>query len=133
MQLVSCPSVPAARFAFCLCFMLFLVVLFDEPRQNQGRGLVDRKLVQAPPPSPSPCAVLYPSRYQLLVETSRDSKRQCRSVCFAERERESCRTDMSFKTRRIRATKVTKGSRLAYSGGLFQFRRTSIFIAIRRM
>ena len=29
-------------------------VLSDEPRQNQGRGLVDRKLVQAPPhPSPS--------------------------------------------------------------------------------
>ena len=27
-----------------------VIVLFDEPRQNQGRGLVDRKLVQAPPP-----------------------------------------------------------------------------------
>ena len=26
-----------------------VIVLFDEPRQNQGRGLVDRKLVKAPP------------------------------------------------------------------------------------
>ena len=24
----------------------------DEPRQNEGRGLVDHKLVQAPPPPP---------------------------------------------------------------------------------
>ena len=27
-----------------------VIVLSDEPRQNQGRGLVDRKLVKAPPP-----------------------------------------------------------------------------------
>ena len=25
-----------------------VIVLSDEPRQNQGRGLVDRKLVKAP-------------------------------------------------------------------------------------
>ena len=29
-------------------FLLFVVVLSGEPRQRQGRGLVDRKLVQAP-------------------------------------------------------------------------------------
>ena len=29
-------------------FLLFVVVLSGEPKQNQGRGLVDRKLVQAP-------------------------------------------------------------------------------------
>ena len=44
------PSKPAARFAFRLCFILFIllfeVVLSGEPKQNQGRGLVDRKLVQ---------------------------------------------------------------------------------------
>ena len=28
-----------------------LIVLSDEPRQNQGRGLVDRKPVKAPPPA----------------------------------------------------------------------------------
>ena len=45
----TCPSIPAARFPFCLCFIrLVFVVLFGEPKQNQGRGLVDRKLVQAP-------------------------------------------------------------------------------------
>ena len=33
----------------CFCCDAFVViVLSDEPRQNQGRGLVDRKLVQAP-------------------------------------------------------------------------------------
>ena len=46
------PSIPAARFAFHLCFirfvLLFVVVLSGEPKQNQGRRLVDRKLVQAP-------------------------------------------------------------------------------------
>ena len=30
-------------------FLLFVVVLCDEPKQKQGRGFVDRKLVQAPP------------------------------------------------------------------------------------
>ena len=30
---------------------VFVVIVFsDELRQNQGRGLVDRKLVKAPPP-----------------------------------------------------------------------------------
>ena len=50
----TCTSIRAARFAFRLCFihfvLLFVVVLSGEPKQNQGRGLVDRKLVQAPPP-----------------------------------------------------------------------------------
>ena len=32
---------------YSFCFV-GLVVLSGEPRQNQGRGLVDRKLVQAP-------------------------------------------------------------------------------------
>ena len=31
------------------CDSFALVVLTDEPRLNQGRGLVDRKLVKAPP------------------------------------------------------------------------------------
>ena len=31
-------------------FLLFVIVLLGEPKQNQGRGLVNRKLVQAPPP-----------------------------------------------------------------------------------
>ena len=48
----TCPSIPAARFAFCLCLISFLccfvVVLSGEPKQNQGRGLVNHKLVQAP-------------------------------------------------------------------------------------
>ena len=46
------PSVPAARFAFRLSFirfvLLFVVVLSGDPKQKQGRGYVDRKLVQAP-------------------------------------------------------------------------------------
>ena len=46
-------SIPGARFAFRLCFwsffiLLFVVVLSGEPKQNQGRGLVDRKPVQPP-------------------------------------------------------------------------------------
>ena len=36
---------------YLFCGAAFVViVLFDEPRQNQGRGLVDCKLVQASPP-----------------------------------------------------------------------------------
>ena len=36
-------------FVLVLCCDAFvLIVLSDEPRQNQGRGLVDRKLVKAP-------------------------------------------------------------------------------------
>ena len=30
------------------CYVFIVIVLSDEPRQNQGRGLVDRKLVKAP-------------------------------------------------------------------------------------
>ena len=36
------------------CEAFDVIVLSDEPRQNQGRGLVDRKLVKAPPPPPRP-------------------------------------------------------------------------------
>ena len=56
-------QLPALLFV-CLLFVLlvlFVVVLSGEPKQDQGRGLVDRKLVQAPhlrppppPPPPSP-------------------------------------------------------------------------------
>ena len=47
-----CLSIPAARFVFRLSLIRFdfLVVrscLSGEPMKNQGRGLVDRKLVQA--------------------------------------------------------------------------------------
>ena len=48
-------QLPALLFG-CVLFVLFLlfaVVLSVEPKQNQGRGLVDRKLVKAPPPPPS--------------------------------------------------------------------------------
>ena len=31
------------------CKAFVVIVLSNEPRQNQGRGLVDRKLVHAPP------------------------------------------------------------------------------------
>ena len=54
-----------SREALCLVFRVFewfvlvlwcdafvSIVLSDEPRQNQGRELVDRKLVKAPAPSP---------------------------------------------------------------------------------
>ena len=35
----------------CLwCDAFVVTVLSDEPRQNQGRGLVDHKLVKDPPP-----------------------------------------------------------------------------------
>ena len=49
----TCPPIPAARFAFrCILFVLFflfVVFISGEPEQKQGRGLVDHKLVQAPP------------------------------------------------------------------------------------
>ena len=36
---------------FCLwCDAFVVIVSLDEPRQKQGYGLVDRKLVLAPPP-----------------------------------------------------------------------------------
>ena len=48
----TCPSIPAACFALYLCFIRFVfmfdVVFHAEAKQKQGRGLVDRKLVQAP-------------------------------------------------------------------------------------
>ena len=37
-----------------LFFIIIIVVLSGEPKQNTGRGLIDRKLVQAPPPPPPP-------------------------------------------------------------------------------
>ena len=45
----TCPSIPDARIAFNLCLIrfVFVVVLSGEPKQNQERELVDRKLVQA--------------------------------------------------------------------------------------
>ena len=44
----TCPSIqlPALLFV-CVLFVLFVDVLSGEPKQNQGRGLVDHKLVQA--------------------------------------------------------------------------------------
>ena len=52
--MTTCPSIPDVHFALRLCFVLsFVVVLSGEPKQNQGRGLVDRKQIQAPPP-PAP-------------------------------------------------------------------------------
>ena len=51
----TCLSIPAACFAFRLCFIhfvvLFIVSFSGEPKQNHRRGLVDRKLVQASPPN----------------------------------------------------------------------------------
>ena len=42
-------------FVLVLCFDAFgLIVLSDVPIQNQGRGLIDRKLAKAPPPRPPP-------------------------------------------------------------------------------
>ena len=45
----TCPSIqlPALLFV-CVLFLLFVDVLSGEPKQNYVRGLVDRKLVQAP-------------------------------------------------------------------------------------
>ena len=42
------PALPFVCVLFRFIFCLFVVVLPGEPKQNQGRGLVDRKLVQAP-------------------------------------------------------------------------------------
>ena len=43
-------QLPALLFVCVLfvLFLLFVVVLFGEPGQNQGRGLVDRNQVEAP-------------------------------------------------------------------------------------
>ena len=51
------------------CDAFVLIVLSNEPRQNQVRGLVDRKLVEAPPP-PSNSLLAVPMRlfwFGLLV------------------------------------------------------------------
>ena len=48
----TCPSIKLSTLLFvCVLIVLFLlfIVVFDEPKQKQGRGLVDHKLVQAPP------------------------------------------------------------------------------------
>ena len=49
--LATCPSTSAARFAFYLCFIRFAFVVrscfIGKSKLNQGRGLVDRRLVQA--------------------------------------------------------------------------------------
>ena len=39
-------------FVLFVMFFLFVVVVSGEQKQKQGRGLVDHKLVQAPPPPP---------------------------------------------------------------------------------
>ena len=46
-------QLPALLFVCVLLVfrLLFVVVLSGEPKQNHGRGLVDRKLVQVPSPS----------------------------------------------------------------------------------
>ena len=50
--MATSPSIPAALVAFCLCFIgyvfIVLVALSGEPKQNQGQGLVDCKLVHTP-------------------------------------------------------------------------------------
>ena len=48
--MATCPSISAARLAFCLCFIRFVLVavLSGKPKQNRRRGLADQKLVQAP-------------------------------------------------------------------------------------
>ena len=48
-------------------FLLFVIVLSGEPRQKQGRGLVDRKLVQAPPPPPPVIFIAGRPKAALLV------------------------------------------------------------------
>ena len=45
-------------FVFALkCDDFVIIVLSDEPRQNQGRGSVDRNLLKVPPP-PHPEVIL---------------------------------------------------------------------------
>ena len=41
-------QLPALLFVRVLFVLLFVLGLSSEPKQNQGRGLVDRKQVQAP-------------------------------------------------------------------------------------
>ena len=49
----SCPRC-FLFFYLLILFLLFVLVLSGEPKQKQGRGLVDRKLVEALPTPPSP-------------------------------------------------------------------------------
>ena len=44
------------------CDAFGFIVMSDEPRQNQGRGLVDRKLVKAPPPPQVNLLLVVPRR-----------------------------------------------------------------------
>ena len=47
----TCPSIQLPTLLFvCVLLVLFLlfVVVFDEPKQKQGRGSLDHKLVQTP-------------------------------------------------------------------------------------
>ena len=55
---------PALLFVCVLLvlFLLFVVVLFGESKQKQGRVLVVRKLVQAPTPTPSSVIAGVPKR-----------------------------------------------------------------------
>ena len=45
-------------FVLLVLLLLFAVVLSGEPKQNHGRGLVDRQLVQAPPTPPNSPSIL---------------------------------------------------------------------------
>ena len=51
----NCPSIPAARFAFCLClfvfFLLCVVVLYSEPKHIQSRGIANSFNPPLPPTS----------------------------------------------------------------------------------
>ena len=48
----TCPPIPAARFAFSLCFICFDFLVRSccicEPKRKQGRGLIDHNIVQTP-------------------------------------------------------------------------------------
>ena len=50
--MATCPSILAARFAYCWCLIRFVFVVRSsysgERKQNQGQGLVNRKVVKAP-------------------------------------------------------------------------------------
>ena len=50
MILACFPSIPDCFFFdLIVLVLLYVVVLSGEPEQDQGRGLVDRRLVQSPP------------------------------------------------------------------------------------
>ena len=54
-------------FVYYFVFMLFIVVSSVKPKQNQGRGLVDRKLVQAPPPRWPPASLTLNMYFHLFL------------------------------------------------------------------